>query len=153
MLRSALLAGHATASPDGELLAPLMGAFSGDDGSSTYFDVGPISDFLAYPDHGVIYRFVPRRVDRTEMEVIWLVRADAVAGRDYDLERLTWLWQVTSVEDKAIIERNQEGVNSRYYEPGPYALQEEWSARFVAWYLAELGMGAPLQRRVAAPAR
>lgn len=153
VLRSALLAGHATASPDGELLAPLMGAFTRDDGSSTYFDVGPISDFLAYPDHGVIYRFVPRSVDRTEMEVIWLVRADAVAGRDYDLERLTWLWQVTSVEDKAIIERNQDGVSSRYYEPGPYALQEEYSARFVAWYLAELGISPALQRRAAAPAR
>ncbi len=87
------------------------------------------------------------------MEVIWLVHADAVEGRDYSLERLTWLWQVTSVEDKLIIERNQEGVNSRYYEPGPYALQEEYAARFVAWYLAELGISPPLQRRVASPAR
>ena len=153
VLRSALQTGHATASPDGQLLAPLMGAFSRDDGSSTYFDVGPISDFLAYPDHGVIYRFIPRSVMHTEMEVIWLVRGDAVEGRDYDLERLTWLWQVTSIEDKAIIERNQEGVNSRYYEPGPYSLQEEWTARFVAWYLAELGSDAPPQRRAAAPAR
>ena len=87
----------------------------------------------------MIYRFIPRSVDRTEMEVLWLVRADAIAGRDYDLSRLTWLWQVTSIEDKQIIERNQEGVNSRYYEPGPYSLQETYARRFVEWYLAELG--------------
>ena len=142
VLRSGLLDGHLTASPDGRPLAPLMGGFRDYDGSSTYFDVGPISDFLAYADHGVVYRFIPRSVDRTEMEVLWLVHADAVEGRDYDLARLTWLWQVTSVEDKQIIERNQEGVNSRFYEPGPYSLQETYAGHFVDWYLADIGVGA-----------
>jgi phenylpropionate dioxygenase-like ring-hydroxylating dioxygenase large terminal subunit len=140
VMRSALYEGHATASADGQPLAPLMGEFRAYDGSSTYFDIGPVSDFLAYPDHGLIYRFIPRSVNRTEMEVIWLVDAAALEGRDYDLERLTWLWQVTSVEDKQIIERNQEGVNSRFYEPGPYSLQEEYASRFVAWYLADTGV-------------
>jgi phenylpropionate dioxygenase-like ring-hydroxylating dioxygenase large terminal subunit len=139
VMRSALLEGHLTASPDGALLAPLMGDFQVADGSSTYFDVGPVSDFLAYPDHGVVYRFIPRSVDRTEMEVLWLVHADAIAGRDYDVERLSWLWQLTSLEDKQIIERNQQGVNSRYYEPGPYSLQEVYARRFVEWYLKEIG--------------
>ena len=138
MLRSALLDGHATASADGRPLAPPMGQFPECDGSSTYFDVGPVSDFLAYADHGMIYRFIPRSVDCTEMEVLWLVSADAEAGRDYEVERLAWLWTVTSVEDKQIIERNQEGVNSRYYQPGPYSQQEEYANRFVSWYLAEI---------------
>jgi phenylpropionate dioxygenase-like ring-hydroxylating dioxygenase large terminal subunit len=142
VLRSALLDGHATAAADGRQLAPPMGRFPACDGSSTYFDIGPVSDFLAYADHGVIYRFIPRSVDRTEMEVLWLVDAHAEPGRDYDVERLSWLWTVTSIEDKQIIERNQEGVNSRYYEPGPYSLQEEYAARFVDWYLAELGPAA-----------
>ena len=142
VLRSALLEGHLTASPDGRPVAPLMGEFRDYDGSSTYFDVGPISDFLAYADHGLVYRFIPRSVDRTEMEVLWLVHEDAVEGRDYDLARLTWLWQVTSVEDKQIIERNQEGVNSRYYEPGPYSLQERYAGHFVDWYLTDIGAGA-----------
>ncbi len=139
VMRSALLEGHATASPDGALLAPLMGRFHESDGGSTYFDVGPLSDFLAYPDYGVVYRFIPRTVNRTEMEVLWLVDAKAVPGRDYDIARLSWLWQITSVEDKQIIERNQLGVNSRYYEPGPYSLQESYANRFVEWYLEELG--------------
>ena len=138
VMRSALCDGVASATSDGQLVARLMGSFSEPDGSSTYFDVGPISDFLAYADHGVIYRFIPRSVDRTEMEVIWLVHGDAVEGRDFDLERLTWLWKTTSAEDKKIVEMNQAGVVSRYFEPGPYSNQESHALRFIDWYLQEL---------------
>jgi Rieske 2Fe-2S family protein len=141
VMRSALYDGVQSATDDGRSVARLMGSFSASDGNSTYFDVGPISDFLAYPDHGVIYRFIPRRVDHTEMEVIWLVHGDAVEGVDYDVERLTWLWKTTSVEDKRIVEMNQEGVNSRFFEPGPYSLQEAYASRFVEWYLGELSAG------------
>ncbi len=138
VMRSALHEGMVSATDDGRSVARLMGAFSVPDGNSTYFDIGPISDFLAYPDHGVIYRFIPKTADQTEMEVIWLVHQDAVEGVDYDVGRLTWLWKTTSAEDKKIVEMNQAGVNSRFFEPGPYSLQETYAARFVDWYLREL---------------
>jgi Rieske 2Fe-2S family protein len=142
VMRSALHDGIASATDDGRSVARLMGAFSASDGNSTYFDIGPISDFLAYPDHGVIYRFIPRTVDHTEMEVIWLVHNEAVEGVDYDVERLTWLWKTTSAEDKKIVEMNQAGVNSRFFEPGPYSSQEAYARRFVDWYLQELSRRA-----------
>lgn len=138
VFRSALHDGVASATEDSRPIGRLMGDFKAHDGNSTYFDVGPFSDFLAYADHGVVYRFVPRSVAHTEMEVIWLVDEDAVEGRDYEVERLTWLWRVTSAEDKKIVEMNQAGVNSRYFEPGPYSLQEPYARRFVDWYLGEL---------------
>jgi phenylpropionate dioxygenase-like ring-hydroxylating dioxygenase large terminal subunit len=138
VFRSALDAGVASATPDGRPIARLMGEFPGHDGNSTYFDVGPFSDFLAYADYGLIYRFAPRSVELTEMEVIWLVHEDAIEGQDYDVERLTWLWHMTSVEDKKIVELNQAGVNSRFFEPGPYSLQEPYARRFVDWYLRDL---------------
>jgi len=138
VFRSALYEGVASATPDSRPIARLMGEFSDYDGNSTYFDIGPLSDFLAYADHGVIYRFVPRDAQHTEMEVIWLVHEDAVEGTDYDVERLAWLWDITSVEDKRIVELNQAGVNSRFFEPGPYSLQEPYARRFVEWYLSEL---------------
>jgi Rieske 2Fe-2S family protein len=141
VMRSALYDGIVSATDDGRSVARLMGAFSAPDGNSTYFDIGPISDFLAYPDHGVVYRFIPRTVDHTEMEVIWLVHRDAVEGVDYDVGRLTWLWKTTSAEDKKIVEMNQAGVNSRFFEPGPYSLQETYASRFVDWYLEELSGG------------
>ena len=74
----------------------------------------------------------------SEMEVIWLVSGDAREGVDYDLAKLTWLWIVTSEADKRIIEQNQLGVNSRYYQPGPYAPMEANTRRYVEWYLGEL---------------
>jgi Rieske 2Fe-2S family protein len=138
VFRSVLSEGVDSATPDDRPIARLMGDFTQHDGNSTYFDIGPLSDFLAYADHGIIYRFVPRAVQHTEMEVIWLVHADAVEGQDYDVERLTWLWKTTSVEDKKIVELNQAGVNSRFFEPGPYSLQEAYALRFVDWYLKAL---------------
>ena len=137
-LRSALADGTVSGSADGKPVAPLMGEFRDYDGGVTFFDVGMTSNFLAYPDHGLIYRFVPRSVSRTDMEVIWLVKGGAQAGADYDLERLTWLWKVTSVADKRIIELNQQGIRSRYYEPGPYSSMEQHTVQFVEWLLAEL---------------
>jgi Rieske 2Fe-2S family protein len=137
VFRSALSDADATASAG--QVARLMGDFSSLDGNSTYFDIGPLSDFLAYADYGLIFRFIPRAALETEMEVIWLVDEAAVEGRDYDLDALTALWKITSLEDKRIVEWNQAGINSRFFEPGPYSLQESYANRFVRWYLSELG--------------
>ncbi len=136
--RYALYDGVVTGSPDGKPIAPLMGKFEDYDGGATSVHLGPASFLLAYADHGVIYRFIPKAPGRCEMEVLWLVRGDAKEGADYDLDRLTWLWKVTSEEDKRIIEQNQLGVNSRYYEPGPYTPMEQNTARHTAWYLREI---------------
>ncbi|HMK68637.1 MAG TPA: aromatic ring-hydroxylating dioxygenase subunit alpha, partial [Stellaceae bacterium] len=77
-----------TGSRDGKPVAPLMGGLRDYDGGVTSVHFGPASFFIAYGDHGVIYRFVPKTVDRSELEVIWLVRGDAREGVDYDLEAL-----------------------------------------------------------------
>jgi phenylpropionate dioxygenase-like ring-hydroxylating dioxygenase large terminal subunit len=89
----------------------------------------------------VIYRFVPRSCQSSEMEVFWLVRGDAVEGVDYDLEKLTWLWRVTSDEDKKIIEYTAAGVRSHYFKPGPCAPMEHNELRLIKWYLEELQLG------------
>src|SRR5260370_18318501 len=103
---SGLHDGIVSATDGGRSVARLMGAFSAPDGNSTYFDIGPISDFLAYPDHGAVYRFIPKAVNHTEMEVIWLVHQDAVEGVASAAGRLTWLWTTTSTQDTKIVEMN-----------------------------------------------
>ncbi len=138
MMVSALIRGGETGSADGKLVAPVMDLEGGGAGDCVFAEAGFLSAFLAYADHGVIYRFIPRAALDTEMEVIWLVRGDAVEGRDYDLDRLTWLWDVTSLADKKIIEMNQAGVRSRAYEPGPYSLMEPGTAAYTDRYLSEL---------------
>jgi len=133
--------GSLTGSEDGAPVAPLMGAFKNYDGGFCYVEIGPASFYLAYPDHGMVYLFIPRGPQQTDMEVLWLVDADAREGVDYQNERLRWMWDVTSIADKRIIEQNQQGVNSRYYEPGPYTEMEVLTRRFAEWYLREIARG------------
>jgi Rieske 2Fe-2S family protein len=142
--RYALYDGVKTGSEDGSPLAPLMGSFTNFDGGVTSTHFGPASFFVGYTDHGVIYRFIPKTVATSEMEIIWLVRGEAKAGVDYDLEKLTWLWRVTTDADKRITEDNQLGVNSRFYAPGPYAPMEANAQAYIAWYLAEIGDPPPV---------
>jgi len=144
VMRSHLVASCETGSRDGRRLAPPMGEGGRrEDGLVVFAEVGPLSAFLAYPDHGVIYRFIPREPLRTELEVIWLVEGSAEAGRDYDPEALVWLWEVTTIADKTIIERNQAGVRSRAYEPGPFSLMEPGTRQYVDRYVAEFAAHEP----------
>ena len=136
--RYALYDGVATGGPDGKPVAPLMGDFKDYDGGVTSTHFPPSSFFISYPDHGVIYRFIPLTAATSAMELIWLVKGDAVEGVDYDLGKLTWLWRVTTEADKRITEDNQKGVNSRYYQPGPYAPVEPNAIAWIKWYLGEV---------------
>jgi Rieske 2Fe-2S family protein len=130
--------GSVSGSENGQGVAPLMGDFSDYDGGFSYVDVGPCSFFLAYPDYGVMYLFIPRDLNQTDMEVIWLVSGEAREGVDYDLDKLIWMWDVTSIADKRIIEHNQKGVSSRFYRPGPYTRIEPLARDFADWYLRRL---------------
>ena len=139
--RYALYAGVDSGSEDGSAVAPPMGQFTAYDGGVTSIHVGGSTFLVCYPDYGMIYRFVPRGPQTTEMELIWLVRGDAEEGKDYDLDKLTWLWKVTTAEDKDIIERTAAGVRSHYFVPGPLAPMEYNERRYVAWYLDEIHTG------------
>lgn len=141
--RYALYEGCQTGSEDGKPLAPLMGHMQGYDGGAGDFQMGPLTFMLNYPDHCVLYRFIPRGLTQTDMELVWFVNGDAEEGVDYDREKLTWLWHTTTQEDEYIITRNSEGVNSHFFEPGPYHPEfEEMSMKFVSWYLDTLHRAA-----------
>jgi len=133
--RYPLWRGHVTGSESGEPVAPLLGELKDYDGGTTDFQVGPVSFALAYCDYVVIYRFTPVSLDESECDITWLVNGAAEEGRDYDRERLVWLWDVTTQADKRIIEHNAEGVRSRFYEPGPYSEMEDYTWKFMTWYL------------------
>jgi phenylpropionate dioxygenase-like ring-hydroxylating dioxygenase large terminal subunit len=136
--RYPLLRGHLTGSRDGAPVAPLLGSITGYDGGATDLHLGPMTFGLAYCDHVVLYRFTPRALRSTDCEITWLVNESAQEGRDYDRAKLTWLWDVTTIADKAIIERNQAGVDSRFYVPGPLSPMEDFTRRFLEWYVATM---------------
>ena len=133
--RYPLLKGFVTGSRDGKALAPLLGDIKDYDGGTTDMHIGPTTFFLAYCDHIVIYHFKPLTIDTADCEITWLVNGSAVEGIDYILDDLIWLWDVTTIADKRIIENNQKGVNSKFYEPGPYTKMEDFEQGFIDWYL------------------
>ncbi len=136
--RYPMIRGHVTGSRTGKPVAPLLGDIKDYDGGATDFQIGPVTFALAYCDHVVLYRFTPLSVDSTDCDITWLVNENAEEGKDYDVKELTWLWDVTTIADQHIIERNAEGVNSRFYEPGPYSKMEDFTQHFVDWYLETL---------------
>ena len=136
--RYPLFQGYKTGSKSGEKLAPLLGKLKGFDGGTSDIQIGILNNFLSYSDHVIGYRFIPRSLQITDIEVIWMVREDAEEGKDYNLEDLTWLWHCTSQDDERIIALNQKGVNSNHYVPGPLSNMEWGIKAFHAGYLKQL---------------
>ena len=144
--RYPLFPGYESGSRSGAALAPLLGQLRGYDGGATDIVLGILNYFLIYSDHVVGYRFIPRDVQQTDIEVLWMLRGDAQAGTDYDREELVWLWDVTSQDDERIIRHNQAGVNSHFFKPGPLA-DMEWAINdFYAFYKHMLLRHAPDDR-------
>ncbi|GAB3089056.1 aromatic ring-hydroxylating oxygenase subunit alpha [Lysobacter terrae] len=137
--RYALFDSYKTGSRNGEPLAPLMGDFKGFDGGAGDYQFGPLTYMLNYPDHCILFRYVPLGINKTDMEIVWFVNGDAREGVDYDRDELVWLWHVTTLEDKRIMTLNAAGVNSQFFEPGPQHPEfEDTPKRFLDWYLHAL---------------
>lgn len=86
------------------------------------------------PDYAVVLADSPLGIDRTEVRMSWLVAADAIEDRDYDLDDLIKVWDCTNRQDWALCERTQLGVRSRAYVPGPLATDEASVATFYRVY-------------------
>ena len=136
--RYPLFQGYQTGSKSGKKLAPLLGKLKDFDGGTSDMQIGILNNFLCYSDHVIGYRFIPRSIQLTDIEVIWMVRSDAEEGLDYNLQDLTWLWHCTSQDDERIIGLNQKGVNSDHYVPGPLSNMEWGIKAFHAGYLKQL---------------
>lgn len=136
--RTALFDKYKTGSTDGSPVAPLLGNLTDYDGGASDFSFGAFSFLLAYSDHVVAYVFTPVDHKNTNCEIYWLVRSDADDGKDYNVDSLTWLWDVTTQADKKIIVNNSKGVHSKYYRPGPFSGMERAERVYVEWILQEL---------------
>jgi phenylpropionate dioxygenase-like ring-hydroxylating dioxygenase large terminal subunit len=131
-------AGYATESIGGKAVAPLLGSYSEYDCAQTAVNFNPMGYVISSSDHAVVFRFTPRGPLATDVEALWMVRATAVEGRDYQPEVLTHVWDTTLIEDKTITENNQAGVLSSQYTPGPHSKHEKRISDFVAWYVERL---------------
>jgi glycine betaine catabolism A len=134
--RFALNEGCVSISNDGQHLSrKLMCEANGGDIGSLRFALDPHSFVHCTADGVFFFSAVPVGPNETHVTSKWYVHKDAVEGVDYHIDALTDLWTVTNLEDKALAENNQVGVNSLGYTPGPYSQEAEMLAlRFTDWY-------------------
>ena len=129
-------------------------------GAVPHNDVGSLR-WVHYPsvfnhalgDYAVMVRMMPVDPQRTMVSTTWLVDRDAVEGEHYELENLIRVWQTTNAEDGALVARNQLGVNSVGYVPGPYSRALEAGViKFVDWYCEQMTrhLGGARVARIAA---
>jgi Rieske 2Fe-2S family protein len=132
--------GFVTESLDGRPVAPVMGDYPGHDAGTLRVRLLPGFWCHASADHAVTTRLVPAGPAATRVDVCWLVDRDAQHGRDYELDSLLPFWQRTSEQDWALCERNQRGVSSSGYRPGPYSPSREQNViAFADWYRETMG--------------
>jgi Rieske 2Fe-2S family protein len=139
--RTPLVDGYVTESMDGKSVAPLMGDYKTTDVDTLRIRTLPNFWNHSSCDHGVSTRLLPAGPQLTSIRVWWLVNAEAVEGRDYELSKLLPFWQLTSEQDWEICERQQLGINSSAYTPGPYSTYKEYNVdSFVRWYLQSMNL-------------
>jgi phenylpropionate dioxygenase-like ring-hydroxylating dioxygenase large terminal subunit len=128
-----------TQSEDGKPVAPLMGQQLRFDGGVSFFWLPPFVCLFALNDHAVLFQFLPTGPQITNVVITWLVNSSAPEA-DVDVDRMIWLWDVTTRQDKVIIEENAVGIRSQSYAPGPYSLLEFGPAHLMGSYLRELSV-------------
>lgn len=138
--RLPLKEGFRTETLDGELAAPPMGRLSAqDDPWPGSLRIIGLPNLWAHAnlDHAVTTRVLPLAPDRTQVDVTFLVRADAA---DCDVERLTKVSLATFDQDVELCEATYAGIRSRAYSPGPLSPVVETSVDgFLDWYVGQLG--------------
>ena len=120
---------------DGEPVACLMGRRRAFDRGRMHLSFSPFNQIVACNDFAVLIVFSPRSARHTDVDITWLVDGKA---KDVDVERMIWIWDVTTKQDKIITENNQRGIDSIRYQPGRLSKLENRVDTFNRWYLNQL---------------
>jgi len=112
----------------------LLGALGEARLGTLHFHTQPNAWFHFLSDHALTFAALPLERGCTLVRSTWLVHADAEEGRDYDLGKLTSVWNATNAQDATFVGETQRGVSSPAYVPGPIAASEYMVQLFHTWY-------------------
>lgn len=117
----------------GRLVSP---AFDGDDRRRAfYYTLMPNLMLSIHPDYVNYYLVTPVAVDHTVVESEWMFHPDSLTDAAFNPRDAIEFWDLTNRQDWDVCERNQLGVSSRRYEPGPYSPRESMPAAWDRYYL------------------
>ena len=126
--------GFVTVSMTGDHVSKPLGRHAGD--ATLQLEVAEglgllpvLTRVLFHIDHAIIRVMNPLSVNEAQWTTIWYVHKDAVAGIDYDTDRVVEVWRATNAEDKELCERNYKGIQSRRFVPGPLNPRAEGAVR------------------------
>jgi Rieske 2Fe-2S family protein len=125
-----LTTGNASVTGSGRACAPLISnqLTDADRRRAYYYSVLPNMMLSVHSDYVIYYLVTPLAPDRTRVESEWLFAPGPNTVGDED--DAVAFWDQVNRQDWDIIERSQQGIASRRYEPGPYSPRESISA---AW--------------------
>jgi Rieske 2Fe-2S family protein len=137
--RTPVREGFVTQSMDGKMVSRLMGDIKEPDSGTLRTTVFPNFWQHTNCDFAAAARLTPIGPGETHVRGYWLVDGTAVEGKDYTLDKLLPIWDITNRQDWKICEDQQAGVSSPGYVPGPYStLRERNVTHFDDWYIGEL---------------
>jgi glycine betaine catabolism A len=99
-----------------------------------HLHVQPNAWFHFMSDHVLTFAVFPIDREHTLVRTTWLVNADAEEGKDYDVGKLTQVWDATNNQDAHFVAETQRGTSSPEYVPGPLSSTEFMVDLFHRWY-------------------
>ena len=112
----------------------LLGSISERRLGTLHLHVQPNAWFHFLSDHILTFAVFPIDRERTLVRTTWLVNADAQEGKDYDVGKLTQVWDATNQQDAHFVAQTQRGTASPEYIPGPLSATEFMVDMFHRWY-------------------
>ena len=112
----------------------LLGSISERRLGTLHLHVQPNAWFHFLSDHILTFAVFPIDRERTLVRTTWLVNADAQEGKDYDVGKLTQVWDATNQQDAHFVAETQRGTASPQYVPGPLSATEFMVDMFHRWY-------------------
>lgn len=107
-----------------------------DDKKRAYYYTFMPNMFLSiHPDYVNYYLIHPIDAEHTRIESEWMFHPDTIADKKNNMKSAIDFWDLTNRQDWGIVARNQLGVRSRMYVPGPYSPRESIPAAWDREYL------------------
>ncbi len=103
-----------------------------------YYSLFPNMLLSIHPDYANYYIIKPVAVDRTIVESAWMFHPHTLTAKKNNMKSAIDFWDLTNRQDWVIVERNQQGVTSRRYIPGPYSPRESIPAAWDRQYIKVL---------------
>lgn len=104
----------------GRVGAPVGDLPEADLGRVYYYSVFPNLLLSLHPDYVMTHRLRPAEPGRTRVDCEFLFHPDSLEDPGFDPSDAVEFWDRTNRQDWDVCERNQRGVRSCGYRPGPY---------------------------------